>query len=234
MARTVRRVQRGATASTSGTIAPGWSGATPYEWMNAVIGAGAMGAAMAIVHARAGERTALLGTAYDDAAIEACRSGHPHPALGISLPPEIDCRPYDAWRAVLRNAERIILAVSSDGLADVASEVASQTRPRSVWAVATKGWDKDTLRTPSEILTSSDGGPDVENVVVLAGPALAPEIVAGAPTAMVCASRGEDSAQHIARTFNSAGIATSTTDDLVGAEIGAAYKNVTAIAVGMC
>jgi glycerol-3-phosphate dehydrogenase (NAD(P)+) len=205
-----------------------------YLAVIAVIGAGAMGAALAIVHARANVRTTLLGTAFDDATIEECRAGRPHPALGISLPPEIECRPHDAWRASLRNAERIVVAVSSDGLADVVAEVASQARPRAVWTVATKGWDKDTLRTPSEVLMSADGGPDPDNIVVLAGPALAPEVVAGAPTAMVFASRSEDAARDVARTFAEAGISASTTDDLMGAEIGAAYKNVTAIAVGMC
>ena len=202
--------------------------------MIAVIGAGAMGAALAFVHARAGVRTALLGTAFDDEAIEAGRAGLPHPALGVPLPDGVECRPHDAWRAALRNAERIVLAVSSDGLTDVVAEVQAQARPRVIWTVATKGWDKDTLRTPSEVLTTFDGGPTIDNVVVLAGPALAPEIVAGAPTAVVCASRNEDAARGVARTFTEAGIATATTDDLMGAEIGAAYKNVTAIAVGMC
>jgi glycerol-3-phosphate dehydrogenase (NAD(P)+) len=198
----------------------------------AVIGAGAMGAALAMLHARAGSPTALLGTRFDDATIEACRSGRPHPALGVTLPPKIDCRPHHAWGAVLPNTERVVLAVSSDGLADVVGEVAPRARPNVVWTVATKGWDRDSLRTPSEVIGSALGGSD--RVVVLAGPALAPELVAGAPTAMVCASSDLEVAQGVAETLLSAGVQSMVTDDVAGAEVAAAYKNVTAIAVGMC
>ncbi len=191
-----------------------------------------MGAALAIVHSRAGVRTALLGTKFDDATIEACRSGGPHPALGIVLDPAIDCRPHGRWGAVLRNTERVVIGVSSEGLANVAAEVAPLARTNVVWTVATKGWDPETLRLPSEVIASVLG--TAERVVVLGGPALAPELVAGAPTAMVCASADADVAGEVATTLRSAGVSASVTDDVVGVEIGAAYKNVTAIAVGMC
>jgi glycerol-3-phosphate dehydrogenase (NAD(P)+) len=51
---------------------------------------------------------------------------------------------------------------------------------------------------------------------------------------MVCASREADIARDVASTLARAGIAADVTDDVAGAEIAAAYKNVTAIAVGMC
>ena len=195
-----------------------------------------MGAALAIVHARAGLPTALLGTRFDDATIEGCRSGRPHPALGVTLDPSIDCRRHGAWGGVLPNAERVVLGVSSDGLADVTSEVAAEVgrraRARVIWVVATKGWDADTLRTPSEVLRDVLGHTD--RVVILGGPALASEIVAGAPTAMVCASANAEVAGVVASTLRAAGVSASVTDDIAGAEIAAAYKNVTAIAVGIC
>jgi glycerol-3-phosphate dehydrogenase (NAD(P)+) len=198
--------------------------------VNAVIGAGAMGAALAMVHARAGVPTTLLGTRFDDATVEAVGAGRPHPALGISLPTAIDCRKHEAWGAVLRNADRVVLGISSDGLADVVAEIASSVKGSAVWTIATKGWDPATLRTPSEVVTASGGS----RIVVLAGPALAPELVAGAPTAMVCASSDGEAAASVAGTLRAAGVSAMVTDDVPGAEIAAAYKNVTAIAVGMC
>jgi glycerol-3-phosphate dehydrogenase (NAD(P)+) len=197
-----------------------------------VVGAGAMGAALAILHARAGLRTALLGTRYDDATIEECRSGRPHPALGITLEPGIDCRPHGKWGAVLRNTERVVIGVSSDGLAEMAAEVAPLSRANVVWAIATKGWDRSSLRLPSEVVSSVLGSAD--RVAVLGGPALAPELVARAPTAMVVASADVEVAEGVAATLRAGGVRATATDDVVGVEIGAAYKNVTAIAVGMC
>lgn len=198
--------------------------------MIAVIGAGAMGSALAMLHHRAGQKTTLLGTKYDDATIEACRAGKPHPALGITLPSGIDCRDQHAWGAALRNAERIVLGISSDGLAEVVASISGQTRADAIWTIATKGWDADSLRTPLDVVTDAGG----KRVVVLAGPALAPEIVAGAPTAMVAASDDADAAGAVAETLQAGGVSASVTDDVVGAEIAAAYKNVTAIAVGIC
>lgn len=191
-----------------------------------------MGSALAILHDRAGLRTHVLGTRFDDAAVEAIRTNQPHPALGITLASGIDARPSGAWAAVLRNTQRVVLGVSSDGLADMAAEVAPLAHPRAMWIVATKGWDPNTLRTPSEVL--NEQGVASDRVVILAGPALAPEIVAGAPTAMVAASRSGEAAEVVASTLRDGGVSASTTDDVVGAEIAAAYKNVTAIAVGMC
>ncbi len=191
-----------------------------------------MGAALAILHARAGQRTALLGTAFDDATVEAIRSGRPHPALGITLDPAIDCRPFSGWGAVLANTERVVIGVSSEGIAGVVAEVAPKAKPNVVWVIATKGWDRATLRTPSQVVGASLGS--AERVVVLAGPALAPELVAGAPTAMVCASVNLDVAGEVAETLLAGGVSASITDDVSGVEIAAAYKNVTAIAVGMC
>jgi glycerol-3-phosphate dehydrogenase (NAD(P)+) len=200
--------------------------------MIAVVGAGAMGAALAIVHARAGLPTALLGTKFDDATIEACRAGLPHPALGITLDPAIDCRPYDAWRAVLPNTERVVFAVSSDGLADVVGDVSPRARRNVIWMIATKGWDKDSLRTPSAVVEDALGRGD--RIAVLGGPALAPELVAQAPTAMVCASADLDVAREVARTLITGGVSANITDDVAGVEVAAAFKNVCAIAVGMC
>src|SRR5438128_10509362 len=102
-----------------------------------------MGTALAILHERAGLRTTILGTKFDDAVIDACTAGRPHPALGISLPPTIDCRRHGRWGAVLQNTERVVIAVSSHGLADIVAEVAKLARPYVLWVVATKGWDSD-------------------------------------------------------------------------------------------
>ncbi len=200
--------------------------------MIVVVGAGAMGAALAVVHARAGLPTTLLGTRYDDAVIAACAAGRAHPALGMVLDPSIECRLHSDREAVLFRAERVVLAVSSDGLADVAAEAAAAAPSDPPWLIATKGWDGATLRTPSEVVAPLLG--DEGRVVILAGPALAPELLAGGPTSIVCAGRDGVVASRIADTFRSAGVFASVTDDVGAVEVAAAYKNVTAIAVGMC
>ena len=198
--------------------------------MIAVIGAGAMGSALAILHRRAGLDVALLGTRFDGTTIEACRAGLPHPALAITVPSEIDLRTHDDWATALADTDRVVLAVSSDGISDVVAEVSSHARTDVVWMIATKGWDPKTLQTPSQLAAAAGA----RRIVVLAGPALAPEIVAGAPTALVIASTDGAAADEVASSLQAGGVSATTTDDVVGAEVAAAYKNVTAIAVGIC
>jgi glycerol-3-phosphate dehydrogenase (NAD(P)+) len=199
--------------------------------MIAVIGAGAMGTALGMHVARANPSTVLLATTWDGAVVDAWRAGKPHPALGLTHP-ALPCRPYEEWDADLGQAETIIVAVSSDGLRDVLVDAVPRARPDATWVIATKGWQPDTLESPCDVATALLGTSD--RVVSLAGPGLAPEIAVGAPTVLVCASRRADSAQSAARILSGPNLSTITTDDVVGAETGSAYKNVVAVAVGLC
>lgn len=193
-----------------------------------VIGAGAMGAALATHLARAGRNATLAGTSFDDGTIDACRSSEPHPALGVPLPGDVRCVPYADWDEVVPNADVVVLAVSSDGLRSTVADVRPRLRGDATWVIATKGWDSKSLLSPSEIVAG------VGDFAVLGGPALAPELVAGAPTSIVCASYPVEVAQRIAGLLRSNNLYVTVTDDVAGAETAAAYKNVIAIVVGMC
>jgi glycerol-3-phosphate dehydrogenase (NAD(P)+) len=72
------------------------------------------------------------------------------------------------------------------------------------------------------------------SVASLGGPALAPELVAGVPTAIVCASRRADVRAKVGAILEAPTLFVATTDDVAGVETAAAYKNVAAVAVGMC
>jgi len=97
--------------------------------------------------------------------------------------------------------------------------------------LATKGWQPETLLTPSEVAAKVLG--DAARVVALAGPGIAAEIVVGSPTALVCASRDQEARRLVARTLSSPSMLTLTTSDVAGAETASAFKNVVAIAVGI-
>lgn len=198
--------------------------------MIAVIGAGAMGAALGLHLARSHPGTVLLATPWDAAAVEAWRSGGVHPALGLAHP-SLPCRAFDEWDAELANADVVVVAVSTDGLRPVFEHAGPRARPGASWVIATKGWQPDTLESPSELATTILGGGD--RIVSLGGPGLAPEIAVGAPTALVLAGRDRSTTDGAARLFRGPSLTTVVTDDVTGTETGAAYKNVVALAVGM-
>src|SRR6185437_4399432 len=88
-----------------------------------VLGAGYMGSAMACVAQRRGHEVRLWGTWLDDALLEPCERGEPHPRLkkrleGIAL--------YRAGRLAeaLAGAEMVVHAVNSDGAVPVMTNAA--------------------------------------------------------------------------------------------------------------
>lgn len=72
-----------------------------------------------------------------------------------------------------------------------------------------------------------------ENIAFLSGPSFAVEVMASLPTALVVNSSNESLAREFTELFPSF-IKAYTSTDVVGAEVAGAYKNVIAIAAGIC
>ena len=96
--------------------------------------------------------------------------------------------------------------------------------------VASKGIEATSGRFLNEIY--SEYVPN-ENIAFLSGPSFATEVMQSLPTALVVNSSNERVAQEFAALFPSF-IKTYTSTDVMGAEISGAYKNVIAIAAGIC
>ena len=197
----------------------------------AVLGVGAMGVAIATHLARSGYPIFALATEYDSAVVRAWRDRLPHPALGIVIDPDITVYPPEDWTDALARADLVVVAVSTPGLYPVLVKAAAHVPSTAVWVLATKGWQPESLLTPSQVAAKvlGDGVP----VVSLAGPGIAAEILVGSPTALLCASRDPAARRLVARTLSSPSMLTMTTSDVAGAETAAAFKNVVAIAVGI-
>lgn len=96
--------------------------------------------------------------------------------------------------------------------------------------VAAKGIEATSGRFLNEIYKKYV--PD-ENIAFLSGPSFAQEVLSSLPTALVVNSNNEKLADEFASFFPSF-IKTYTSTDVIGAEISGAYKNVIAIAAGIC
>jgi glycerol-3-phosphate dehydrogenase (NAD(P)+) len=71
-------------------------------------------------------------------------------------------------------------------------------------------------------------------LAVITGPSFAREVAQDLPTAVTVASNHESFGQCVARTFHAGNFRAYTTDDMIGAELGGAVKNVMAVATGIC
>jgi glycerol-3-phosphate dehydrogenase (NAD(P)+) len=96
--------------------------------------------------------------------------------------------------------------------------------------VAAKGIEATTGKFLNDIY--AEYVPD-ENISFLSGPSFATEVRKSLPTALVVNSHNEELSEKFASFFPSF-IKTYTSTDVVGAEISGAYKNVIAIAAGIC
>ena len=132
----------------------------------------------------------------------------------------------------VKNSDAIISAVSIKGVRSVAEQIQRANLPsHTILVSATKGLEPITRQTPSQIWRSLV--PD-HSLVVLSGPNLSKEIMAGQPAATVVASNDAEAAQFIQNIFASSNFRVYTNCDPIGVELGGTLKNVIAIAVGAC
>jgi len=152
-----------------------------------------------------------------------------HP--GVSLPSTL--RSATELGPVLEGADVVVVAVPTQFIRQTLDVVASQVTADTPFISLAKGIEIGTLLRPTQVIAESLGGWDHELVGVLSGPNLSREILAGLPAASVLAFNEEATAAALQGVFATELFRIYTNTDVVGCEIGGAYKNVIAVLAGM-
>lgn len=195
----------------------------------AVLGAGSWGTALAVHLASVGHRVRLWGR--DAALVERLRTGRVNDTYlpGVRLPGVV--LPSSAMADVVSGAKFVTVAVPSHGLRGAVRDAARHLDADAILVSATKGLEIETLQRMSEVITEETRGR--HPVVVLSGPSFAAEVARALPTALVAASADAVAMRAVQDEFRGPVFRLYGSDDVAGVEVGAALKNVIAIASGV-
>jgi glycerol-3-phosphate dehydrogenase (NAD(P)+) len=195
----------------------------------AVLGAGSWGTALATHLGSTGHQVSLW--ARDPALVSEMRERRANPTYlpDITFPDEL--HPEASLDEALAGARFVIFAVPSHGLRGIARAAANRLAPDAVLVSASKGIEEGTLRRMSEVLQEETGRR--HPIVVLSGPSFASEVARGLPTALVSASTDCEAVRAVQKEFRGPAFRLYGSDDVTGVEVGAALKNIIAIAAGV-
>lgn len=193
----------------------------------AVIGGGSWGTTVA--HLAAHNAPTTLWARREDTC-EEINSVHTNSRYlsGYELHPSLRADPD--LHSVVANADVIVMGVPSHSYRETLEQVAGHIRAWVPVVSLTKGLEQGTRARMSEIAHQVLPG---HPAAVLTGPNLAKEILAGDAAASVVATHDPVVADHLQRIFNTQLFRVYTNPDVIGCELGGAFKNVIAIAAGM-
>ncbi len=136
----------------------------------------------------------------------------------------------DNLQEALAGSSIVIFAVSSEHLLEVVDRCASYISEQQVLISLVKGLDCETLKVPSQLIGQIL---PKNKLVVLTGPSHAEEVIQLKPFGLQMASHCNEAMDLVVQLFSHVPVYLPRTDDVLGAELGGALKNILAIGYGI-
>lgn len=192
-----------------------------------VLGAGSWGTALALL-LLSNKHAVTLYSSREEAAARLRNTRENTSKLpGVPLPKALEIT-ADLPTA-LQKPDVVVLAVPSPYIRSTAQKVAPLLLQGQKLVNVSKGVEEQTLQTLSQILEEEIPQADI---AVLSGPSHAEEVSRGLPTTCVISAKNRQTAEYLQTIFMSPVFRVYTTPDMLGVELGAALKNVIALAAG--
>jgi len=194
-----------------------------------IIGAGSWGTALALLLARNGQAVEIWG--HSSAHNLAMSNDQCNERFMPGVPFPDNLQASQNLIKSLQQCDYVLIAVPSHAFAETLQMLKPDWPKQASLLWATKGLDPKTGQFLHQIARSILG--DDIAMAMITGPSFAKEVVQQQPTAVVLASENLSLAQQLQVYFHNHYFRTYLCDDLLGAEIGGAVKNILAIAVGI-
>ena len=193
-----------------------------------VIGAGSWGTAMAIAAGRAGRKVSIWALEAD--VVNEINETHENKTFlsGIKLDPAITAT-TDIGEAL--DVDAVLMVAPAQHVRAVCEMAKDSWKPGTPIILCSKGVEKNTLLLMSEIAKEilGDGAP----IAILSGPTFAKEVANGLPSAVTLACADAELGQQLVDAMASKTFRPYYSNDIIGAQLGGAIKNVLAIACGI-
>ena len=191
----------------------------------AVVGSGAWGTALAIHLCRNGHDVTMW--TFETELIEGMVKDRKNPRLPNAVLPE-ELKISGDYSCVA-GCSLVVMASPSFPIRSVCRGVAPYLSEDAVMVSVTKGLEQGSQKRMSQVVAEETRRP----VVVLTGPSHAEEVALNIPTGLLAACEDKALAEFVQDVFMSDSLRVYTSPDPVGAELGAALKNVIALCAGV-
>ena len=195
----------------------------------AVVGAGAWGTALAIAFC---SRHRVVLWTRDSDVTRIMRETRQNTRFLPGFPFPESLRIEDDIDIAVADADLLLLATPLIGFRATLHRLRDARLPLPPLLWVCKGLEAQTAKLPHQIVAEELG--EGARYGVLTGPSFAEEVARGLPTAVTLAANDGEFARQMAVELHSPRLRIYANDDLPGAEIGGAVKNVMAIAAGIC
>ncbi len=193
-----------------------------------IIGAGSWGTALAVLLHKNGHRVTVWSVLKEE--IEMLEKEHEHKDKlpGVKLPEDMVLT--TDLKSAVEGKDVLVLAVPSPYTRSTAHRMEKFVSEGQIIVDVAKGIEEKTLLTLSQVI---GGEIPQAKVAVLSGPSHAEEVGRGIPTTIVVGAKEKETAEYLQNLFMNEAFRVYISPDVLGIELGAALKNVVALAAGI-
>ncbi len=193
-----------------------------------MIGAGSWGVALSWLLTNNGHEVTVWSALSDEIDMLGKNREHKDKLPGVKLQ---DSMKFEKdLESAVKGKDLLVLAVPSIYTRKTAAQMKPFVEGGTLIVNVAKGIEEDSLKTLD--VQIAEEIPQAR-VAVLSGPTHAEEVGRGLPTTIVAAAKSRKDAEFIQEIFSSEVFRVYTSPDVLGVELGAALKNVIALAAGM-
>lgn len=195
-----------------------------------VIGGGSWGTALAQLLAEKGYTVPLL--VRDEKQADAINSTRENAKYLPNVPLHVNITATTNAETALNGTKHILFSVPCQVFRNTLQKCEPLIEHGTTIICSNKGLELDTGKTVSEVVTE-ELGHKKPVFAMLSGPSFAAEVVRGMPTAVVLGCCNQRCGKDLREMFSNESFRAYSSTDVLGVELGGAFKNVIAIAAGM-